>query len=199
AMLMRLAPNPESSYHRTMPRSGYGRIVEACKEGYVNGSDLQLDAGAKRKVLRWFTYGLYAVTAASDGEVSGFTANWLSQASFDPPLVMVSVERDAHTLGLIRASGRFAVNVLASGQRELAGHFGKKTEKVGNKLATTPYHLSETGLPVLDTGLGYVVCQVTDEVEAGDSVILVGRIIEAGVVQEGQPLTMAEAGFRHAG
>ncbi|HEU4793417.1 MAG TPA: flavin reductase family protein [Nitrolancea sp.] len=165
----------------------------------MNDSDLQLDAGAKRKVLRWFTYGLYAITAASDGEVSGFTANWLSQASFDPPLVMASVERDAHTLSLIRASGRFAVNVLASGQRELAGHFGKKTEKVGNKLATTPYHLSKTGLPVLDTGLGYVVCQATDEVEAGDSVILVGRIVEAGVVQDGQPLTMVEAGFRHAG
>ena len=165
----------------------------------MNDSDLRLDAGAKRTVLRWFTYGLYAVTAANDGDVSAFTANWLSQASFDPPLVMVSVERDAHSLSLIRASGRFAVNVFASGQRELAGHFGKKTEKVGNKLATTPYDLSETGLPVLDTALGYVVCQVIDEVEAGDSVILVGRVIEAGVVQEGKPLTMAEAGFRHAG
>ncbi len=163
-------------------------------------SDVQLNADAKRKVLRWFTYGLYAVTAADADQVSGFTANWLSQASFNPPMVMVSIERDAHTLPLILSSGRFAVNVFASGQRELAGHFGKKTEKVGNKLETVPFHLSKTGLPVLDSAVGYVVCRVTGQLDAGDSIIVVGEVIEVEVLQDdGQPLTMAESGFRHAG
>ena len=67
-----------------------------------------MDEATKKTVLRLFPYGLYAVTA-SDGELtSGMTANWLSQVSFEPPQVVVAVENDARTLGLIRRAGRFA-------------------------------------------------------------------------------------------
>jgi flavin reductase (DIM6/NTAB) family NADH-FMN oxidoreductase RutF len=58
----------------------------------------QLDADAKRTALRMFTYGLYVVTSVHEGDRGAFTANWLSQVSFDQPLVMVSVERDSHSL-----------------------------------------------------------------------------------------------------
>ena len=159
----------------------------------------RLDQDAKKTVLRQFTYGLYVVTALHEGTPGSFTANWLSQAYFEPPLVMVSVEADSHSLPIIRASGRFAVNVLESGQRELAGHFGKKARHVGNKLAGIPHHPSRSGMPILDQALGYVVCDVTGEIPAGDSVVVVGEVVEAGIQREGEPLTMREAGFRHAG
>ena len=71
-----------------------------------------MDVNTKRKVLRTFTYGLYAVSCADDGEVNAFTANWLSQASFDPPLIMVSVENETKSLPMILRSGIFTVNVL---------------------------------------------------------------------------------------
>lgn len=158
-----------------------------------------LDPQAKRTALRWFTYGLYCVTVAHGDDVGAFTANWLSQASFEPPMVMVSVEADSHSLPLIRASGRFAINVFASGQRELAGHFGRKTRHVGNKLASIPHYFSASGLPILDDALGYVVCEVTGELPAGDSAVVVAEVVEAVVLHDGAPLTMAEAGFRHAG
>lgn len=158
-----------------------------------------LDTDAKRSALRMFTYALYVVTAIDGEERGAFTANWLSQASFDPPLVMVSVEADSHSLPIIRSSGRFLINVLESGQRDLAGHFGKKHRHAGDKLADMPHHASATGLPVLDQALSYVVCDVTGEIDAGDSVVVVGEVIEAKVLREGTPLTMAEAGFRHAG
>jgi flavin reductase (DIM6/NTAB) family NADH-FMN oxidoreductase RutF len=158
-----------------------------------------LDLDAKKTVLRWFTYGLYVVTSQDGDERGAFTANWLSQASFDPPLVMVSVENDSHSLPIIQRSGRFSVNVLESGQRRLSGHFGKKTRNVGDKLADIPHHLSPSGLPILDDALGYVICEVTGQLEAGDSVIVLGEVVEAKVLREGEPLTMREAGFRHAG
>jgi len=159
----------------------------------------QEDVQSRRTVLRWFTYGLYAVTVSHEGDVGAFTANWLSQASFDPPLLMVSVEADSHSLPLIRASGRFAVNVFVTGQRDLAGHFGRKTRHVGNKLTGIPHHLEPSGLPILDDALGYVTAEVTGEVAAGDSVVIVARVIDAVVQRDGAPLTMVEAGFRHAG
>jgi len=59
------------------------------------GDGRDLDQAAKKKVLRDFTYGLFAITASHQNERGVFTANWLSQASFDPPLVMLSVELDS--------------------------------------------------------------------------------------------------------
>jgi flavin reductase (DIM6/NTAB) family NADH-FMN oxidoreductase RutF len=159
----------------------------------------ELDQAAKKTALRMFTYALYVVTSTDGEERGAFTANWLGQASFEPPLVMVSVEADSHSLPIIRSSGRFAVCVLESGQRELAGHFGKKHRHAGDKLADIPHHPSASGLPIIDDALSYVVCQVTGELPAGDSVVVVGEVIEAAVLREGTPLTMAEAGFRHAG
>src|SRR5260370_8585170 len=52
-----------------------------------------LDQALKKQVLRTFTYGLYAVSCANEGEVNIFTANWLTQVSFDPPLLALSIER----------------------------------------------------------------------------------------------------------
>ena len=159
-----------------------------------------LDPAAKKTVLRWFTYGMYVVTCR-DGETRGaFTANWLSQASFDPPMVMVSVEKDSHSLPIIRASREFTVNVLETGQRRLAGHFGKKTAKVGDKLAEIEHYQTDSGLPILNDAIGYVVCRVTNEMDAGDSVVVLGEVVEAAVHREdAEPLTMTEAGFRHSG
>lgn len=160
-----------------------------------------MDPQAKKTVLRQFTYGLYAVTSAHGGERGVFTANWLSQASFEPPLVMLSVERESATLPLIRASGLFAACPLAAGQKELAGDLGRPKKRAGDKYAA--YDLAtvetESGIPALAAALGYVVCRVQSETPAGDSVVLIGEVIEARVLHEGKPLTMAEAGFRHAG
>lgn len=160
-----------------------------------------LDPAAKRTVLRQFTYGLYAISAHHDGERGIFTANWLSQASFDPPLVMVSIERDSWTLGLIRQSGRFVVSPFAEGQRELAGALGKPHSRAGDKFTALNLNVVETGTgdPALADALGYVVCRVISETPAGDSVVLIGEVIEARVLNEGEPLTMRAAGFRHAG
>ena len=160
-----------------------------------------LDPAAKKKVLRDFTYGLYAVTAAHEGERGVFTVNWLSQASFEPPLVMLSVELDSSTLPLIRASGRFAVCPLRDDQKELAGALGRPKARAGDKFSTLDLEVIETqsGPPALADSLGYVVCEVMHEVPAGDSVVFVAEVIEARSVGDAPPLEMRAAGFRHAG
>ncbi len=160
-----------------------------------------MDSGAKKTVLRQFTYGLYAVTAAHDGERGVFTANWLSQVSFEPPLVVLSVERDSSTLPLIQASGVFAICPLSSEQKDLAGALGRPKARAGDKFTTLDLRVVETesGCPALADSLGYVVCRVRDELAAGDSMVFSGEVIEARELNEGSPLGMREAGFRHAG
>jgi flavin reductase (DIM6/NTAB) family NADH-FMN oxidoreductase RutF len=160
-----------------------------------------MDLQAKKSVLRQITYGLYAVTAAQEGERGVFTANWLSQASFEPPLVMLSVELESSTLPLIRASGYFTLCPLGEGQRELAGTLGRPKARAGDKFIALEGGVltTEAGTPALSDALGYVVCQVRGEMPAGDSVVILGEIVEARVLTEGAPLSMAAAGFRHAG
>ncbi len=160
-----------------------------------------MDPVAKKTVLRHLTYGLYAVTAAHAGERGVFTANWLSQVSFEPPLVVLSVEVESATLPLIRASGRFAVCPYAAAQRQLAGDLGRPRARAGDKYAAFNLATIDTdqGVPVLAETLGYIICAVRNEIAAGDSVVILGEVVAAGVLNEGDPLTMRAAGFRHAG
>jgi flavin reductase (DIM6/NTAB) family NADH-FMN oxidoreductase RutF len=159
-----------------------------------------LDEAIAKKVLRMFTYGMYIVTSAAEGEEPGaFTADWVSQVSFEPRMLALSVEQDAHSLGVIRKSGVFAVNVLESGQRELAGQFGRSTAKVGNKLADYEYSTGSTGSPLIAEALGAIECRVVHEHPAGDHVLFLGEVVDAHLNREGEPLTMKETGFRYFG
>jgi flavin reductase (DIM6/NTAB) family NADH-FMN oxidoreductase RutF len=164
-----------------------------------------IDPAVRKRVLREFTYGLYAVSAIHDGDRGVFTANWLTQVSFDPLLVAVSIERESSTLPLIQASGRFAVATFRSGQRELAGALGKPKVRAGDKFAVLDLEIVETasGIPVPKNLLGYVECALVSVTEAGDSVMVMGEVVDAGsLVNAGEdvmPLTMRDAGFRHAG
>ncbi|GAC1425668.1 MAG: flavin reductase family protein [Ktedonobacteraceae bacterium] len=158
-----------------------------------------MDVAIKKQALRFFTYGLYVVMSIDKDEVNAFTANWLTQVSFDPPLLAVSIENDAKSLTMIRNSGTFTINVLRTGQREIAGALGRSALKVPDKLASIPHTRTETGYPILQLALSWVACEVRQTVPTGDSTLVIAEVVDAGILTEGQPLTMAEAGFRHAG
>lgn len=157
--------------------------------------DLQL----KKQVLRTFTYGLYAISCANEGEVNAFTANWLSQVSFEPPLVAVSIENNTKSLPMILSSHHFIINVFRSGDRELAGKLGKSALKHPEKLTGVEYTSGPGGAPILRDALAWIACEVRHTTEAGDSTLVVAEVVEVGMQGEGQPLTMHDAGFRHAG
>src|SRR2546426_8649516 len=84
-----------------------------------------MNEGAKETVLSHFTYGLYAVTVKREGDEHGITANWVSQASFDPPMVVVAVESRAKIIELIRDAHHFSISVFYEGQRDLAEKLGR--------------------------------------------------------------------------
>jgi len=159
-----------------------------------------MDAAAKKTVLRQFPYGLYVITVAHGGEEHGMTANWVTQAAFEPPMVAVAVENTSRTIGMIRDAHHFAVTVLQQGQRDLAAKLGRSSEHTPNKLKgikTKPAPVS--GAPVLADGLGWVECRLVTTLPAGDHTLVLGEVIEAGVEHEGTPLTLQEAGFKYSG
>jgi len=158
-----------------------------------------MDEAAKKEALRLFTYGLYAITTGDEQQHNAFTANWVSQVSFDPPLVVLSIENDSVSLPIIRRTGLFAVNVYDSNQRDLAGLLGKSFSKHPDKVDGLAFGMGETGCPVLTEGLAYVECRVQGETLAGDSTLLLAQVEGATVLRRAEPLTMLAAGFKHAG
>lgn len=158
-----------------------------------------MDEAAKKEALRLFTYGLYAITTGDAQQWNAFTANWLSQVSFDPPLVALSVENTSTSLPMIRQSRRFAVNVLTAEQRELAGRLGKPFARSPEKLKDLQIGTTASGCPVLLETAAWVECAVEIELPAGDSTLLLARVADARVLRPAEPLTMRAAGFKHAG
>jgi flavin reductase (DIM6/NTAB) family NADH-FMN oxidoreductase RutF len=93
----------------------------------------------RRTVLRLFPYGLYAVTVRSGEQDHGITAAWVMQASFAPAMVVASVESESRALPMIRDAKAFALNVLATEQRDLAARLGGTSASgAPAKLAGTP-------------------------------------------------------------
>ena len=159
-----------------------------------------MDETAKKTVLRHFPYGLYVLTVATGGEDHGMTANWLTQAAFEPPMLVVAVENTSKTIGMIRNAHHFAVNLLLNNQRDLAGKLGRSAEQAPQKLKgikTKPAPLS--GAPVLVDALGWVECRVVATLPAGDHTLVLGEILNAGIEHEGEPLTLQQAGFKYSG
>jgi flavin reductase (DIM6/NTAB) family NADH-FMN oxidoreductase RutF len=175
--------------------------VARCNFRRGTGEGIAVNEAAKKTVLRHFPYGLYVVTVMSEGEDHGMTANWLTQASFEPPMIVVALENDAKTLTMIRDSRAFAVNVLKSDQRALAARLGRSSQKIPHKLADIAHRPAPAlGSPILRDGvLGWVECRLVTTMAAGDHTLALGEVIEAGVEAEGSPLTLGESGMKYAG
>jgi flavin reductase (DIM6/NTAB) family NADH-FMN oxidoreductase RutF len=159
-----------------------------------------LDEQAKKTMLRKIPHGIYVCGVKEGEEVNGFTASWVMQASFNPPLVVNCVKQDSRSHAMIQASGVFAMSFLEEGQKDLAAKFFKPLRRVGNKFEDVDFYLgAETGCPIIQDSLGYVECRVVGQVDQGDHTVYVGEVIGAGVHREGAPLLLESTGWNYGG
>ena len=110
--------------------------------------------------------------------------NWVTQASFKPPLVAVGVKADSQIHDIIKTAGNFALNVLGKGQQGAAYAFFKPAERDGQNISGEPFRAGSTGAPVLENTPAFVECRLVTTVEEGDHSIFVGEVVDAGVAQE---------------
>jgi flavin reductase (DIM6/NTAB) family NADH-FMN oxidoreductase RutF len=158
-----------------------------------------MDEAAKKTTLRMIPYGLFVATVKDGDKMTGAAVNWLTQASFAPPLVVLGSKAGTGSTDMIAKSGLFCINVLETGQVPLASAFFKHVEPEGNKLGGAEFTLSPNGLPVLKDALGYFECKVVSTYDKGDHTIFIGEVVESGLQKEGEPLTLAETGFKYGG
>ncbi len=129
--------------------------------------------------------GSLCVVTARRGELTNaMLASWVSQATFNPPGLTVSVAKDRAIESWMHAGDVFVLNILPQGS-PLARQFMKKYGPGQDRLVGVATAATENGNPVLTEGLAYVECRVAQRMECGDH-WLVYAIAEGGkVLQEG--------------
>ncbi len=160
---------------------------------------MTLDVAAKTTLLRKIPHGLFICGVAESEVVNGFTASWVTQGSFTPPLVVMGVRSDSTSYGMIQRTGHFSLNVMEVGQEEVVARFFRPQGAVGGRLAEVPYRLGALGLPLLDDCLGGLECALAGHVAAGDHTVFVGEVKTAVLHREGEPLTMAHTRWTYGG
>lgn len=153
----------------------------------------------KKKALRMFSYGLYILTAQFEGELAAATVTWLSQASFEPPLVMVAVRKDSNSYRLLDRSKHFAINILGEGQKEMAGAFFRTSVIADGRMNGYVYEQGKTGCPIFLEAPASVECRVTDVVDRGDHAVVVGEVVQAAVRHKVNPLQLDTTGWSYGG
>jgi 3-hydroxy-9,10-secoandrosta-1,3,5(10)-triene-9,17-dione monooxygenase reductase component len=145
----------------------------------------EADRQRYRAVMGHFATGVAVVTAQGGNGAVGMTTNALTSVSLDPLLLLVCFDNTARTLPVVRATGRFAVNVLRAGQEGVSGQFASKLP-LERKFEAVDYSLDHDA-PILDKALAWLVCDVTEWVAGGDHTIAIGAVRAMGH-GEGRPL-----------
>ena len=159
-----------------------------------------MDLEAKKIALRKIHHGVYVVGVKQGAQTNAFTATWLTQVSFTPPLVAVGIKKDSHSFEMIKQARVFSVNMLGKDQKPIAEHFVKPASVVGEKLKTVRHRLGKTGTPILEEAIAYVECEVREIAnEHGDHAIVIGEVVEAGVHRDEPALTLMDTGWHYGG
>lgn len=152
---------------------------------------------ALRTAMRTWTSGVTIVSAAKDGISHGMTVSAFTSLSLEPPLVMVSLNKDTRTHTLVLESQAFGVTILAEGQEAISERFaGNQAEYEEERFAGLETFTLQTGSPLLPDGLAVLDCRLVTTYDAGDHTIMVGEVLVSQVLHNAQPLVYHDRSYR---
>lgn len=147
---------------------------------------MTIDTRLFRNALGWFTTGVAVVTARLEGQDPiGVTINSFSSVSLDPPLVLWCLDKKSDTLGIFNLTRHFTINILREHHQEISGRLAGKGKHGLEGIEVTT---GQSGTPALADALAHFECEIEARHDAGDHIILVGRVLHFDQAQEGRPL-----------
>jgi flavin reductase (DIM6/NTAB) family NADH-FMN oxidoreductase RutF len=157
-----------------------------------------------KDVLRRMPYGFYAITSTYGDDVNAMVANWLTQASFEPRLMVLCLQKTCYSYHLIDKGRVFAINLFTKENVDSIKPFTKSRAKKPEKMNTAKFiNGPQTGCPILEGSAAYLECNVKKIIETeGDHNIILGEVIGAGISKEwdvNDSLTLMDLGWSYAG
>lgn len=148
---------------------------------------------AFREAAAAFGTGVAVITAQGSEGPAGLAVQSFASLSLDPPYVTFSPSLTSASWPLIRAAGRFAVNVLAHDQAELSRRFATSG---GDKFRATDWAPGDNGAPVLAGVLACFEAELEAELPGGDHTIVIGRVTRARSLRDAEPLLYFRRAYR---
>jgi flavin reductase (DIM6/NTAB) family NADH-FMN oxidoreductase RutF len=157
-----------------------------------------------KEVLRRIPYGFYAITSKHGDEVNAMTANWITQASFEPRLIACAIQKTCFSYELIKGGGVFAINLFLGKDMDSIKPFTKGRSKNPDKMKDVKFTPGPiTGCPILQDSAAYLECKVKEIFETdGDHNLILGEVVNAGILKPGEvnnSLTLMDLGWSYAG
>ena len=149
------------------------------------------DSRAYRDTMGQFCTGVVIVAGLNDGKLVGFAAQSFVSLSLEPPLVAVCPALTSTSWPLIRAAGKFSINMLAADQEQISNTFAE-----AGKAAQVGWATNAAGVPILDDAMAYVECRLAAEHPAGDHTVAVGEVLGFGTSRpQAEPLIYFRGGY----
>lgn len=136
------------------------------------------------------TYGIYVLTVKCDDIFNGMIASWVSQVSYEPPLIMVAVHPNRYSHNLIEKSDTFALHVLEKSQKDMLKRF--KGPDPDKKFVDLSWETKKTGAPILKDCMAWFELQVKERHNPGNHTLFIGEVINCGSDSQGTPLCTLE-------
>ena len=139
--------------------------------------------------------GVTLLTIADGRDDIGTTVSAFLPVSLDPPLVAVSLIAGSYPAEVLSRPSlpalRFAVTLLSSAQKVLAGQFAAEGRPSARLILEAVPHArgAESGALIPSGGLAALECSVARRVPAGDHLLVISAVESVAYVAEsGDPL-----------
>ncbi|MEL7344462.1 MAG: flavin reductase family protein [Pseudomonadota bacterium] len=143
-----------------------------------------------RDALGRFATGVTLIsTKGPDGPI-GIVANSFASVSLDPPLVLWSPAKSSRRFGIFEKAQHYAIHVLSDAQKAWCGQISKD----GSDFDGIDWSEGDHGVPLIHGTLARFECSLDAAHDAGDHVILVGRVTTAQL-GAGAPLLFANGSY----
>jgi flavin reductase (DIM6/NTAB) family NADH-FMN oxidoreductase RutF len=145
------------------------------------------------ELFRRLSTGVYVVGVQHGGRSNAFTAAWVTQVSFDPLLVCLSINPENFSHSLLRPGSSFVINVIGKSRLDLVRHFGTQSGRDVDKLAGQRWRPGALGAPFLLEAAAYLECRLEGSMRAGDHELALGRVVGGAVIDDtAVPMIYAE-------
>ena len=155
---------------------------------------MSFDSLELRAVLGRFATGICVITTVrEDTTAVGITANSFSSVSLDPPLVLWSLQNDSERYADFCATRYFGINVLSTHQEHLSTHYARRG---ANTMEAEHFQRGEVGVPLLHGALVSLECELEATHQAGDHLIIIGRVLNVVKRSDEEPLVFFGGAYR---
>ena len=152
---------------------------------------------ALKQALRRLAKAVVVITSRHDGVRFAMAATAVSELSFDPPSMLICVNRTASLYAPLAAGAPFAINILHHSQRDVAAHCSGQM-KGEARFETGEWPETDLKVPRLGGAQASIVCRNAKQVDYGTHAIFIGEVVEVYMEGVAEPLVYVDGRYTRA-